>query len=81
MAKSRVSTTVDSSLLAHARRAMPGANDASVMEAALRALIASHRRTEIDESYEAAYEEFPLGTPDEWGDLASFHEAARRVRS
>jgi hypothetical protein len=81
MAKTRVSTTVDSTLLVQAREAMPGANDASVMEAALRALIASHLRTEIDATYQAAYEEFPLDTPDAWGDLEGFHEAARKVRS
>lgn len=81
MAKTRVSTTVDSTLLLDARDAMPGANDASVMEAALRALIASHRRTEIDAEYDVAYRDIPLETPDEWGDLESFHDAAQRARS
>ena len=60
---------------------MPGANDASVMEAALRALIASHRRSEIDAAYAVAYRDVPLETPDEWGDLESFHDAARRRRA
>ena len=34
-----------------------------------------HRSAEIDSAY-AAYDEHPLDEPDEWGDLASFHEAA-----
>ena len=36
---------------------------------------ASRRAAEIDERY-AAYDEHPLDEPDEWGDLASFSEAA-----
>jgi hypothetical protein len=36
---------------------------------------APQRAAEIDGSY-AAYEEHPLDEPDEWGDLASFREAA-----
>ncbi|CAN5742293.1 hypothetical protein BH24ACT15_BH24ACT15_35260 [soil metagenome] len=30
-----------------------------------------------EESY-AAYDAHPIDEPDEWGDLASFHEAAAR---
>jgi len=37
----------------------------------------SARATEIDASY-GAYDEHPLDEPDEWGDLASFREAAAR---
>jgi len=33
------------------------------------------RSAELDASY-AAYDEHPLDEPDEWGDLASFREAA-----
>jgi len=33
------------------------------------------RRAEIDASY-AAYDEIPLDTPDAWGDLASWQDAA-----
>jgi hypothetical protein len=42
---------------------------------ALQALLARHRASEIDAAYRA-YDEHPLDEPDEWGDLASFREAA-----
>lgn len=45
------------------------------MDAALRALLARHRAAEVDAAY-AAYDEHPIDEPDEWGDLASFHDAA-----
>jgi hypothetical protein len=45
------------------------------MDAALRAFLTEHRRAEIDAS-DAAYDAHPLDEPDEWGDLASFREAA-----
>jgi hypothetical protein len=44
---------------------------------ALRALLARHRSAEVEASY-AAYDDHPLEEPDEWGDLASFREAAGR---
>jgi surface antigen len=75
MARERVSTTVDGDLLASARGLRAWPNDASLLDAALKALVADHRDTEIDASY-AAYEEHPLGEADEWGDLQSFLEAA-----
>lgn len=40
------------------------------------ALLDRHRAAEIDASY-AAYDAHPLDERDEWGDLASFREAAR----
>jgi hypothetical protein len=40
-----------------------------------RSLLGRHRAAEINASY-AAYDEHPLNEPDEWGDLASFREAA-----
>ena len=46
-----------------------------MVDAALTALIARHRRAEVDASY-AAYDEHPVDEPDEWGDLASFRNAA-----
>lgn len=73
----RVSTTVDESLLKQARRKLKGATDSRVIEEALRMLLAHYREAEIDASY-AAYDEVPLSTPDEWGDLESWHEAASR---
>jgi hypothetical protein len=75
MPRTRVSTTVDKELLARARAARRGLNDAALLDAALEALVARQRAAEIDASY-VAYDEAPLDTNDEWGDLASFREAA-----
>jgi hypothetical protein len=50
-------------------------NDAGLLDEALDALVARHRAAEIDASY-AAYDDHPLDESDEWGDLASFREAA-----
>lgn len=79
MSRTRISTTVDPDLLARARKAHAGTTDASMVEAALEALLREHRAGEIDRDYERAYRDMPIGTPDEWGDLGSFlDEAARR---
>jgi hypothetical protein len=75
MTRTRVSTTVDGDLLARARAARRGLNDAALLDAALEALVSRQRAAEIDASY-VAYEEAPLDASDEWGDLASFREAA-----
>jgi hypothetical protein len=75
MSRTRVSTTVDQDLLARARAARRGLNDAALLDAALEALVARQRAAEIDASY-AAYDEAPLDASDEWGDLASFREGA-----
>ena len=75
MPRVRVSTTVDETLLAGARRLRAGLSDAALLDQALTALIARHRAAEIDSSY-ASYDEHPMSEPDEWGDLASFREAA-----
>jgi hypothetical protein len=48
-----------------------------MIDEALRALVARHRSAEVEVSY-AVYDEHPLDEPDEWGDLASFREAAAR---
>lgn len=77
MTRARLSTTVDEELLAQARRVRSGSTDASLVDEALRALLARHRSVEIDASY-AAYDEHPLDEPDAWGDLASFRAAAGR---
>ncbi len=76
MPKQRLSTTVDNDLLDQARRLTPGATDASLIERALKALLADHRRAQVDAAYAEAYVARPLDEPDEWGDLASFGEAA-----
>lgn len=78
MARARISTTVDRTLLESARRARTGASDAELIDEALTALLARDRAAEIDASYAAAYADHPLDEPDEWGDLASFREAASR---
>jgi len=75
MARTRLSTTVDSVLLADARRTRSGITDAALVDEALSALLARNRAAEVDASY-AAYDEHPLDEPDEWGDLASFRRAA-----
>lgn len=76
MARTRISTTVDRDLLDAARKAEGGATDAELVGTALAALIRQHRRAEIDAGYELAYAANPIDGADEWGDLASFREAA-----
>lgn len=76
MARIRLSTTVDPELLRQARELRPG-SDASLVEAALTALLKEHRRAEVDATYAAAYADHPLDEPDEWGDLASSGDAVR----
>jgi len=75
MARTRISTTVDSGLLQSARGLHDGLNDSSLIDQALAALLARRRAAEYDAAY-AAYEVHPLDEPDAWGDLASFHAAA-----
>jgi len=76
MTRTRLSTTVDPELLAQARRLRVGATDARIIDDALMALVARHRASTTDALYAAAYDAHPLDEPDEWGDLASFREAA-----
>lgn len=75
MARVRVSTTVDEGLLAEARAVRHGVNDAALIDEALSALLARYRCVEIDASY-AAYDEQPIDSVDEWGDLATWRRAA-----
>ena len=75
MARVRLSTTVDAQLLDDARRTRAGKPDSIVIDDALAALLARHRSAQVDAAY-AAYDEHPLAEPDEWGDLATFREAA-----
>lgn len=62
-----------------ARRVGPNTTDAALVDAALEAVVARHRREEIDAQY-AVSDEIPLDTPDEWGDLQSWHEAIDKRR-
>ena len=75
MARVRISTTVDEHLLAAAREARSGLNDAALVDEALNALLVRSRAAEIDAAYRA-YDRLPLDVGDEWGDLASFRAAA-----
>jgi antitoxin MazE5 len=75
MARARISTTVDSELLASARLARSGVADSALIDEALGALLARRRAAEFDAAY-AAYDAHPLDEADEWGDLASFRAAA-----
>ena len=75
MPRVRVSTTVDEDLLTTARREFSDLPDSALLDEALDALLAAHRAAELDASY-AAYDEIPLSSADEWGDLESFREAA-----
>jgi hypothetical protein len=75
MARSRISTTVDETLLIEARLSNPQHNDAKLFDQALRALLDRSRSFAIDASY-SAYDTHPLSEPDDWGDLASFRTAA-----
>jgi len=75
MARTRLSTTVNAELLAEARRVRAGVTNAVLIDTALEALLARHRAAEVDASY-AAYDDHPLDEADEWGDLASFRQAA-----
>ena len=62
---------MDSELLEDARRLRSGANDATLLDEALSALIALNRAGEIDAAY-AAYDQFPVDQADEWGSLGAF---------
>lgn len=75
MARTRVSTTVDEGLLTEARQVAGASSDAALLDWALGAFLAQHRSAEIDRAY-AVYDAQPLDEPDEWGDLASFRDAA-----
>ncbi len=75
MTRARLSTTVDATLLEHARGIRCGVTDAALVDEALAALLARHRAAEVDASY-AAYDKHPVDEPDEWGDLASWRQAA-----
>lgn len=76
MTKVRVSTTVDADLLARARQAHGETTDASLLEAALSALLDARRQSEVDAAYDRAYSATPVTAPDAWGDLAAWRRQA-----
>jgi hypothetical protein len=75
MPRTRLSTTVDQSLLDRARGLRSGTTDAALIDEALEALLVRYRSAEVDASY-AAYDEHPIDESDDWGDLAAFRRAA-----
>lgn len=75
LSRTRLSTTVDVELLDSARSLRSQTTDAALIDEALEALLVRHRSAEVDASY-AAYDAHPVDEPDEWGDLASFRQAA-----
>lgn len=66
---------MDQRLLDTARRLRARTPDAALLDEALEALVGRHRAAEIDAAY-TAYVRHPLDEPDDWGDLASFRQAA-----
>ncbi len=66
---------MDGRLLADARELRAELNDAALLDEALSALLSRYRAGEIDAAY-AVYDEHPIDESDEWGDLASFRDAA-----
>lgn len=76
MAKVRLSTTVDEDLLARARMTHGPGTDASLLEAALTALLDARRVAEVDAAYDRAYGSARATEPDAWGDLASWRARA-----
>jgi hypothetical protein len=75
MPRTRISTTVDTDLLASARRIRSGLADSALIDEALAALLSRQRAAEVDAGY-AAYDAHPLDERDEWGDLAPLRAAA-----
>jgi hypothetical protein len=75
MTRERISTTVDGELLGSARGLRAWPNDASLFDAALGALLRTHRSAETDAAYRV-YDDRPLDEADAWGDLESFRAAA-----
>jgi hypothetical protein len=51
-----------------------------LLDAFRRAVLSVQVRTRVDPTY-AAYDKHPLDQADEWGDLASFVDAARASKS
>lgn len=56
------------------------ASRSELIRRAIRAYLQGTQRHELEARYQDAYGRFPLDTPDEWGDLVSWSEAARRAR-
>ena len=70
--------TVDADLMIAARSSLPGSTDSSVVERALRSLLADLRAAEVDQRYRLGYDEHPFEEPDEWGSPAGLLDRAAR---
>ena len=79
MARTRISTTVDATLLTQARALFADGTDAALVDEALAALLARNQAASIDESYADAYALHPLDEYDAWGNLAMFRDAAAKT--
>jgi hypothetical protein len=55
---------------------MPGTRVSTTVDEHLLKRVRDVRPGSTDAGY-AAYDDHPIDEPDEWGDLASFHDAAR----
>ncbi len=75
MTRIRISTTVDEQLLQEARQIVPNGTDAALIDSALGALVARHRKIDVDRSY-SAYDQHPIDTEDAWGSLGAFRRNA-----
>ena len=73
-----ISTTVNAALLGQARDALPDLDDADLLDRALASLCAELRAAEVDPSY-GIYDDLPLDTEDEWGNLAGFLDAVAGI--
>ncbi|MCC6832396.1 MAG: hypothetical protein IT200_13705 [Thermoleophilia bacterium] len=75
MGRTRITTAVDSDLLARARRAHGGVSDARLIDDALAALLARRGSAEVDAAYAAAYAAHPIDAADDRGDHDTFRRA------
>jgi hypothetical protein len=81
MPRIRVSTTVDTELLARARAHRQGIKDAELLDEALGLLVAQERRVETDRAIARGYEQHPFDEPDEWGSLAEWVDGVHDVKA
>jgi hypothetical protein len=75
MAHVSITTRVDEHLLARARSAKPTLSDSELIETALTALAGSVPDVGVQAVYSNDYDENPIESFGEWGDLASFQAA------
>lgn len=77
MSEVRIDVMIDAELMERARVILCEVSDSSLIETALRSLLAAHRHAEVDARYQA-YDDRPLDTPDAWGDQASWAQATKK---